>query len=614
MALRNVMLACLTCGLSAIGTEAVAAPFFGEVDRRTESATYVIWVEAADLEIERSRAGTIYRVEDGVLHAAPSERLLPRLTRRVEVPPGREAKLRVRALGTSHLEGWVPPRRAKDVSGLPRLGDDRSWFQLGPVVRREGRRIAVLNVDPLREVEGGLELLTLGRLQIDFPRVDSRARENVTMKPFDEPSGPAGYAILVSDPLAESVMLDELAQWRTRRGFDVHLTLVSEIGADPFLIKDWITHEYETGTTHVLFVGDDPEIPVFPGGLDPSEHWYTTVGGYDLYSDVALGRFAVSTVSDLDQQIETTLNTERIGSPNMDSILMVASKAGYPGRYTAVSEAIVNAHQDQPVRFTTLYGGEGATNSDVQAALGSSVGILNYRGYGGPDDWQTWAADDADFTGNEVVPGARIVLDVACDNGWIDDGESMSLAEEWMRKGRSAGVLASLRRSYTAANDALAEELFRLILDEKVDRAGALLNRAREFLLDTQGEYGSHNARIYLWLGDPDAPILFTQPTPVETSIPKRISTQQGLFSVTAETEGVPVEGAIVTLSRADQLLARAETDSAGRALLPLPDPLSTGSATVAVSGSRILPVERSVLIFSPVRDGQSAEANPSLN
>ncbi len=614
MAGREAILAWLACALVPVYTEAAAAPFFREVDRRADSVTYVIWVEASDLEIERTRAGTVYRMEGGVLHAAPSARLLPRLHRHVEVPEGCDAKLRVRALSTRRLEGWVPPRRANDLSGLPRLPDDRSSIHLGPVALRGGRRIAVLNVDPLREVEGGLELLTLGRLQIDFPKVSSTAQERSAAKPLDLPSGAPGYTILVSDPLAESVMLDELAQWRTRRGFNVTVTPVSEVGADPFIIKDWITSEYERGTTHVLFVGDDPEIPVFPGGLDPSEHWYTTVGGYDLYSDVALGRFAVSTVSDLDQQIETTLDTERGGGTNLETLLMVASKAGYPGRYTAVSEAIVSAHQDQPVQFTTLYGGEGATNADVQAALGSGAGILNYRGYGGPDDWQTWAADDADFTGAEVVPGARIVLDVACDNGWIDDGEAMSLAEEWMQKGRSAGVLASLRRSYTAANDALDEELFRLIFDEKVDRAGALLNRAREFLFDTQGDYGSHNARIYLWLGDPDAPILVAQPTPIEISIPGRISNDRGQIEVTVTAEGAPVEGATVTLSRADQLLARAETDSLGRALPLLPDPLSTGPATVAVTGSRILPVEKSVLVFSSVRDAESAQADPAVD
>jgi len=595
-------------GLVAIGASAPAAPFFGEVDRRDESATYVIWVEAGDLQAVDEPEGRVYRMESATLQGAPGAPLLPRLTRLVEVPPGRRAVLHVRAASTRLLEGWEEPRQARDSSGLPLLPADRRPIRLGPVAERGARRVAALRVDPLRVTERGLELLSIARIQIDFPEAELTGELKVVERsPWPAADAP-GYVVLAADHLAAGAALEELAEWRTRRGFNVSITPVSQVGAEPFAIKDWIAYHYERGATHVLFAGDDPSIPVFPGGRDPSEHWYTTVGGYDLYSDVALGRFCAETEGELAEQIAATMRWERAGGPNLDTVLMVAHKAGYPGRYTALSDGIVQAHQNQALSFVPIYGGAGAVNADVQAALALGAGLINYRGYGGPDDWQTWGADDQDFAVGDVVPGARMVFNVSCDNGWIDDDEATSLGEAWMDRGQAVGVLGSLRRSYTVPNDALDEELFRLILDQGVVRAGALLNRAREFLIDTQGQYGSHNARIYLWLGDPDAPILTAPLTSIDAAMPSHLSLEEEQFEVGVEAEGEPVAGAVVTLSRGRLLLARAETDDLGRATLDLPSGIGAGPALIAVTGDRLLPLEESIALAAPGGDTRHVE------
>ena len=583
-----------------------AAPFFREVVREAEAATFVVWLEPSDLQIVCAPDGYSYQMQGATPFGAPGQPLLPRLIRHVEVPPGCDAKLRIRDKILHPARSLPRPALARDDSGLPTLGGRGPSIQLGPVTTRVGNRIATLIVDPVRLDEEGVALLSIARIRIDFPVLEGTTHAEVHHRDAT-PEAP-GYLMLVTDQLLDSPSLEALAIWRTRRGFNVSIKPVSVTGGDPFAIKDLIAAEYERGTTHLLFVGDDPSVPVFPGGLDPSEHWYTTVDGYDLYSDVAMGRLAVSSDAELEAQVQRTISWERDPAPGLDTALLVAHRAGHPGRFTALSETIAQASYVHPLVFLTEYGGAGSTNPEVQESVSGSVAIVAYRGYGGAKDWQFWGADELSFRGSDVVPGAAIVLNVACDNGWIDDPTGPSLAEEWMSRGRAVGVLASLRRSYDEPNNALEEKLFDLMLNEGVDRAGELLNRAREFLLDTQGQYGSHDAKIYLWLGDPDAPLRHARLNRIEANVPPTLAVGGPDVAITVAAENRPLSGALVTLSRGTLLLARSQSDDHGRAQLRIGEDVGIGPATIAVTGAQLVPVEKSINLI-PAGSGEETSA-----
>ena len=579
---------------------ALGEGFFREIAGDSESVTYLAWIDAKDLQLEATPEGVRFHLAGATLFGAPGEPLLPRWVRTIEVPPGREAVLRVRARSTRHVGSLPAPVMAYDDSGLPVLPAVRTApIRLGPIAIRGGRRIAPLIVDPVRIRDDGAEVLTVARIQVSFPRPTGGVAAVVSAR-LPGAAGAPGYLFLVDDPLLHAPALEALATWRTQRGFNVAIEPVSVTGADPFAIRDLIASYYRRGTTHVLFVGDDPALPVFPGGLDPSEHWYTTVDGYDLYSDVALGRLPVHTEEELAAVVQRTLAWEKEGAATgMDRVALVAHKAGYPGRFTALSETISQAEYRYPMEFTKLYGGAGAVNADVRDVVASMVQVLAYRGYGGPRDWQFWGADEQSFTDADVIPGAAIVFNVACDNGWVDDPEGPSIAEAWMLDAGAVGVLGALRRSYDTPNNALEEHLFELMLDDGVARAGALLNQARAFLIDTQGEYGSHDARIYLWLGDPDLPLRHSPLYPVTATVPPTLSLEGDPVSVSVTANGSPLAAATVTVSRGQQLLDSAETDTTGTAWVKIPPNVSLGPATITISESQTLPLERQILVVS---------------
>ena len=403
-----------------------------------------------------------------------------------------------------------------------------------------------------------------------------------------------GYFILVDDALWHDEALRALVTWRTRRGFNVDVRPVSVVGRDPSSIKDELEDRYAQGTTHVLFIGDDPAIPVFQGSLYPSENWYTTVDGNDVFPDLALGRIPLTDAEDLAIYVERLLRYERgveFGS-YPERVVMVAHRTGHPGKYSRNNREIAQVDYARPVEFERIEGGDGALNADVISALIEGAGILHYRGYGAPDSWQFWDAEAQDFSGNEIagttVP--PVVFSVACDNGWID-GAGRSLSEEWLDEG-ALGVLASMRRSYSGPNDLMAMELYRLLLDEGVTTAGPLLNRLRDYLLGIGGAYPCHNAQTYLWLGDPDFGIRTRAPKGLEISAPRGVAADENQVDVLCAVAGAARSDVVVTLTRGRRLLARATSDELGHArlLLPLAEP--SGPAVLTATGTDLLPVE----------------------
>jgi hypothetical protein len=575
-----------------------AEGLFREIARDHDSVSYLAWIEPEDIQASFTPEGVLFRLEGATLFGAPGQPLLPRWVRTVEIPPGRDAVLHVRARSTRRVRSLPAPLTAYDDSGLPLLPAARSAaIRLGPISVRGGRRFAPLIIDPVRIRDDGAEVLTVARVQVRFP-LSRGGSPAVAPGRLPGAAGAPGYLFLVDDSLLGAPSLDALATWRTQRGFNVAVEPVSTTGRDPFAIRELITQHYQRGGTHVLFVGDDPDVPVFPGGLDPSEHWYTTVDGYDLYSDVVLGRLPVHNEEELDAVVQRSLAWEKEGiAVGADRVSLVAHKAGYAGRFTALAERIATAEYRYPMEFSTLYGGAGATNEDVQDMLASAVQVLAYRGYGGPGDWQFWGADEKSFTNADVTPGATIVFNIACDNGWVDDPQGPSIAEAWMLEGGAVGVLGALRRSYDVPNNALEEYLFQAMFDEGIARAGSLVNRAREFLLDTQGEYGSHDARIYLWLGDPDLPLRHSPLQPVTAAVPPTLSLEGDPIALAVTSAGQPLVGAIVTVSRGRSLLNRAETDTAGVALVSIPQGTQPGPATLTITEAQTIPLERQLLL-----------------
>lgn len=607
-----------------------SAAAFLEVEESSDSAaTIEFWLDPEQIRRERTSEGMLLHFEGAISYGAPGEALLPRLALPLEVPRGTVPKLTVEKREVVRIPG-ARIALARDYSGLsplPRGHRTLAPERLGPVTLRRDRRMATLTVDPVRVEEGGLVILTGARYHIEFvpqgieTAEGHRGASSRRDQSRDAVAAFPRYLILCADRFLGNPMLEALVDWRTQRGFRVEVEPLSVAGSTPFSIKGRITAGYESGVTHVLLVGDDPELPTFPGGLVASEHWYSTVSGTDNYADIALGRFAASTADDLEFQIRKTLDYERgqgMGarqSAIASQALLVAHRAEHPGRYTRNCERVAHASYRHPLTFKTAYGGAGATNDDVIAAVVEGLGLVSYRGYGAPEHWMYWDAKGQDFEKADVLAASdgapwMLVFQVACDNVWIDDDTGPSIGESWMSVGPAAGCLGALRRSYTTANDAFHEELFRLLLNEGIDRAGELVLRAKNFLVDYADEYGDYNARVYLWLGDPDLVLHTRALRRIEASVSGVLECGTEAPRLTVASDGHPVEGAMVTVVRGRKLLSRAVTGGDGHARLSGLENQIEGPALLTITGPALEPLERTIRI---VRDGEDHNVGNAL-
>ncbi|MEZ8272568.1 C25 family cysteine peptidase [Vibrio splendidus] len=130
----------------------------------------------------------------------------------------------------------------------------------------------------------------------------------------------ADYLIITADRFQKAV--EPLAAWKRKKGYQVHVATVTDVGDTQAQIKDYIKDAYSKGTmtSYVLFVGDHEDIPGYEIVGHPyhgkAHHWHTDyeyalVDGEDRYADVVIGRLPGDTEAQVTTMVNRSLNYEQ---------------------------------------------------------------------------------------------------------------------------------------------------------------------------------------------------------------------------------------------------------------------------------------------------------------
>jgi hypothetical protein len=222
--------------------------------------------------------------------------------------------------------------------------------------------------------------------------------------------------------------------------------------------KDYIGQLYNSDNLeYVLMVGDaypnggntgDPDdVPMFwwePSGEDGSysDTWYVCLDGPDdHFADLAIGRFVYDDLSELELQINKTLDFYK--QPDNQSnwgenTILVAHQENYPAKYTQCKDEIeAYPYTLQIPIFEECYGGAGATNQDIVNYINAnSCGIFNYRGHGSATAFTGWSPS-GNFTSAHIAQFTNddrwfVLFDVCCDNMDIVAFNGDCLCESFM--------------------------------------------------------------------------------------------------------------------------------------------------------------------------------------
>ncbi|MCC6159769.1 MAG: hypothetical protein IT350_17080 [Deltaproteobacteria bacterium] len=520
---------------------------------RIDASGFDLDLRVTDWSIERDGAFTRVVIPGAGSTGTIGGPELPAIRRWMQVPDGATIRVRVIAVETIWVPvGLIAPRRdfTTDLESPATLAfDPHAYFapdRSEPIVRAGrgavmgGVRARTLAIDPViyDAARGEAEIVTRLRAEIRFskPLTIIRGRSKAqrlaaTLLNFDPlrfASAPARddapvTLVLHDDAFEGDASLDDLVAAHETEG-PVEAVAVAD-GADPEAIYATIASAYAASDppvlTTVLLVGDASAtgIPFRMGTTGRiADAPYSFLDGDDLLADVDLGRLPAKDSDELANMTSKTLawlDGDLLDGDWLSRALLVAHAQGYPFKYTAACEEIrTAAYALPPPDFVPVYGGEGATNATLLAAIDDGAFLITYRGHGLVEEWAEWSSEEEDFDVDDVAlidTGGRpgVVLDVACDNADLNQ-EDPSFAEAWIAHPDAAvAFLGSVYASYTVPNDQFSRFLFTAMYDDGLARLGDILAVANANLAayyaddDMYRPYANKNIEMYLWLGDP---------------------------------------------------------------------------------------------------------------
>ena len=164
--------------------------------------------------------------------------------------------------------------------------------------------------------------------------------------------------IIVSDPMFESA-LQPFVEWKTTKGFQVveAYTDNPDVGNTTTSIHNYLEDFYTNPPagynpqSFVLFVGDVAQIPAYNGtaGGHVTDLYYCTYDGSgDYYPDCIYGRFSANNLTELQPQIDKTLQYEQYTFPDPSFLNEVVMVAGADGTYGQI-------HGNGQINYGTTY-------------------------------------------------------------------------------------------------------------------------------------------------------------------------------------------------------------------------------------------------------------------
>lgn len=538
-----------------------------------------------------------------------------------------------------HLSREVDPA-ALTPQAAPFYGSNAVWpadaVVLGDPFAIRHRRGVTVTVFPVRWDAGRGVAVAITRLELAVRCVGDGGRNPVAT---DKASADDLYADIYAGlfanagadkgaglqaPLASHRMLivcgngltgavQPFASWKRQRGLEVELVTYEEVGGTELGLRQAIAGRYHatSGLAYLILVGDVDQVPTGHGTFQgaASDGTYATIEGDDLYADFLVSRLPARNADEAASMVAKIIAYERdpqLGEPWYGRAIGIASDEGSPSDRQRAEWL-----RDDLLAFgfsdvSRIYQGLGGTTAGITAAVNAGAGLINYLGHGTATSWNSVPFSSGDV--RALTNGRRQpwIVDVSCSTG--DFTRDECFAEAWLRAGTAAApagavgmIAASTATPWVPPCVMQAEIVDRLVADDTLELGSLFVTGIARVLTVYSGlSVAQQVAEQYNLFGDCSLV--------VRKRIPRTMSVEHaGAILPAAETWTVRVAGAdqpMVTLTTADDLVARATVAADGSAALAFARPARAGEVfTLTVTAPDAAPVVAEV----PVR----AEAVP---
>ncbi|GAB4321095.1 MAG: hypothetical protein Kow00127_13480 [Bacteroidales bacterium] len=443
--------------------------------------------------------------------------------------------------------------------------------------------------------------------------------------------------IIVSDPDFETA-LQPFVEWKTKKGFKVveAYTDDPQVGTTTSSIKAYLENFYENPPegynpqSFVLIVGDIGEVPPFNGtaGGHVTDLYYCTYDGAgDIYPDCYYGRFSATNLTQLQPQIDKTLQYEQYTFPDptfLDEVVMVAgADASHAltwgnGQINYGTENYFNlAHGITSHTYLQPEPGGANYSQSIRNDISNGVTFGNYTAHCSANGWADPSftiSNIASLTNADKYPlligncCSSVEFQTTCFGeeilraankgalGYIGGSNSTYWDEDfWFGVGfESISANPVYNPDHLGAYDRIFHDHGEP-LDEWYITQGQVPTAGNLAVTQAGSSLETYYWEIYHLMGDPSVMIYFTQP-------PETTANYQGLMPLAAETFDVVTEPfGYVAISKDGELHGCGLADETGFAQVNMFDPITVpGEADVVITGQNIRPYIGTVTVASP--------------
>ncbi len=394
--------------------------------------------------------------------------------------------------------------------------------------------------------------------------------------------------------------LDSLMNWKHRKGFVVHSASTSETGSTNNAIKSYIQTAYdnwEDPPEFVCLVGDAGGSYNIPTGyMDGGEgdHFYTTLEGDDIFSDVFIGRLSFNSITEFQTIILKILYYEKhpfMENTNWYEQALLVGDGTHSGpscisTKQTVQEMIESSFPN--IVSNEIYNGNWVT--EMSNGLNNGVGYFNYRGWGDMSGWDNGYINS--LTNSNMLP---FVVFITCNTGDFQ-GTYDSISEAFLkagtpgiRTGAIGAICTATGQTHTTFNNCVDAGIFQGIFVDRIYHMGGALNRAKIALYNNYPENQFNNVLQFTYwnnlMGDPGLELWTGVPQELDVIFDEQVPLGLNYLPITVNDEsGLPVQDAWITVLKGqDEIFTSGYTDENGEANLEI-NTVNTGEAKLTVT------------------------------
>ena len=415
--------------------------------------------------------------------------------------------------------------------------------------------------------------------------------------------------IIAYDDFMEA--MEPFVDWKRTTGRQTEMVSKTEAGNTPNEIKSYVEDYYDDNEdfTHLLIVGDGPQIQPMSTSWGHSDNAYGFLEGDDSFNEIFVGRFSAENVGHVETQVQRMIEYERDLNENDNWLangMGIARNEG-SGHYGESDDQHMDLIRDTLLNFTygevhrhyeSVSGMPDPTPSDISNDVEDGVSTINFCNHGSTTGWSVAGYNISHVNQLDNVGKLPYIQSVACVNGNFVN--NFCFAEAWLRAthdGEPAGAVGMMAATINQPwHPPMCgqDEMVSIKTEASIEHGptikrtyGGVSINGSMFMIPQHGSQGVRTHETWILFGDPSLLIRTDTPTPINATYNPVILLGTNFFDITVDN----ADGSTVAISQYDEaeqeviILGTATIENGSATVNFEEPPEDPGEVTLAITG-----------------------------